>query len=171
MIIIRVESQPCALSPACGHVFVETPNVAKGFYPNEWVGPLAWETLFMGVAASLVNFTGIVCDNSTHKFDPQNSYGYWACPKTVEAVECAIAKTEAEPPMYNYANIIYHNCAGQAAAWVEAGGLLAPYPASYPFLHPAPQGKRVFFIGRGSVLYRKTPAESIVGKNYNPLEH
>ena len=102
---------------------------------------------------------------------PQNSYGYWACPKTVEAVECAIAKTEAEPPMYNYANIIYHNCAGQAAAWVEAGGLLAPYPASYPFLHPAPQGIRVFFIGRGSVLYRKTPAESIVGKNYNPLEH
>ena len=43
MIIIRVESQPCALSAACGHVFVETPNVVKGFYPNEWVGPLAWE--------------------------------------------------------------------------------------------------------------------------------
>ena len=83
----------------------------------------------------------------------------------------SLAQTEASPPCYNYANVLFYNCAGQACAWVEAGGLMAPYPPSSLFLHPAPSNKKGYFMGRRSSILHDAPTERIVGKNYNPLEH
>ncbi|MGH9832236.1 MAG: hypothetical protein ACREBD_29090, partial [Blastocatellia bacterium] len=107
------------------HTFIQTPNMAWGFYP---AGVLA---ILPGPAWG----PGEAIDNSdyvrTKKMTP---YKYKACPETIRELEKSMIRNAKGA--FNPVNVGGNNCTGWACARLEEAGFTPPSPSWMPYLTP-----------------------------------
>ncbi len=113
-----------------GHSFVKTPNQTAGFYPDKSTRK-----------KNKINGQGKVKNDKDHPYDGDLTYSYFACPKTVKAIDASINKTRRSPSKYTLRNNDGRNCSGMACKWIADGGISPPYSHDTPGLRPSTGGK------------------------------
>ena len=143
--IVAILVEPMWFSTSTGHASVRTPTQLAGFHPDKKVN---WRATALYSPRGKVKNELRGDGTNKYKYDYRNSYIYRACPETYRAVDAAIDRTRETPPPFDALNTSARNCTGIACQWVEAGGLVAPFPPDTPILAPAPAGYRGAAPGR-----------------------
>jgi len=120
---LRVERRNL-LEGNVGHAFVQTPNIARGYYPD----PGFWGHAFHG--------PGRVQDNAGDPYHDSNTYKYEACPESVKKLEEELGEPR-QVGTYDYLNVRGgRNCTGWACQQLEDSGFTAPWDPTTNSLAP-----------------------------------
>jgi hypothetical protein len=123
-----------------GHVFIQTPNRTRGFYPNT---SNPWYQGARG-PGEVIDDSGNIADS-----DDRNSYKYDACPESVKKLDDEIGDPRGTG-LYDLLNGFGGvNFAGWACQQVEDAGFTAPFDPSTGGLTPGSAGTRNYGPGRG----------------------
>ena len=140
-VVIRVEPHGNYLLGEVGHAWVETPNMAYGFYPD------SWHFGFFGASKGIVKD-----EKGTQRVAHSgNSYEYTACPQSIEVLEKNMKESEQTPPKYSlYNNGEARNCCGWACMMLEESGFTAPFAPDTTLLKPVAPNQGEYGPGRTS---------------------
>ena len=118
-----------------GHVFVQTPSVARGYYPINQHLPHGIGDIVHG-NDDLLGPGRVQNDNADVRDGITIIYAtYKACPRSVQILEQMLGDPR-DTGTYDLLNIFGRNCVGWAFLQIEQSGFIPPYPPTQAGLAP-----------------------------------